>query len=224
MSSKSSSPPMAWVRAVVAAVAEQAVDVALVGDVDHRVDSGGEQLGVGGHVGAVPGGLVEDPGHLGDGFVVGPAAGADQVEQVLDLGVVGDDVALVVEVDQVVGVQPVAAVDAASSALMLRSANITPGMQSLVGVGGHDGVQALGGGGQVAVLLHVVEQVHAEVVEAQIGDRDAGADVLQFDDLVLQLAQLLPAERGVAGLLGEDVVVGGARRGRRSPCGSRPAP
>src|SRR5205814_7761364 len=49
----------------------------------------------------------------------------------------------------------------------------------------------------------------AEVVEAQVGDRDAGAHVLEFDYFVLQLAQLLLAEYRVAGLLGEHVVVGG---------------
>ena len=59
------------------------------------------------------------------------------------------------------------------------------------------------------MLLDVAEQVHAEVVEAEVGDGDAGADVLELDDLVLEPAELLLAERGVAGLLGEDVVVGG---------------
>ena len=72
-------------------------------------------------------------------------------------------------------------------------------------------MQALRGGGEVAVLLDVAEQVHAEVVETEVGDRDAGADVFEFDDLVLKLAELLLAERRVARFLGEDVVVGGGR-------------
>ncbi len=86
---------------------------------------------------------------------------------------------------------------------------MTPGRRPLLGVGRDDRVQALGRGGEVAVLLHVAEQVHAEVVEAEVGDGDARADVLELDDLVLELAELLLAEGGVAGLLGEDVVVGG---------------
>ena len=69
-------------------------------------------------------------------------------------------------------------------------------------------MQALRSGGEVAVLLDVAEQVHAEVVEPEVGDRDAGSHVLQLDDLVLEPAELLLAERGVARLLGEHVVVG----------------
>ena len=59
-------------------------------------------------------------------------------------------------------------------------------------------MQALRCGGEVAVLLDVAEQVHAEVVETEVGDGDAGADVLELDDLVLELAELLLAEGRVA--------------------------
>ena len=52
ISSKSSSPAMVWVRAVVVAAGEQAVEVAFVGDLDHRADRRGEQVGVRAHVGA----------------------------------------------------------------------------------------------------------------------------------------------------------------------------
>ena len=97
-----------------------------------------------------------------------------------------------------------------SSALTLRRAKSTPGRRPFVGVGGHDRVQALRRGGEVAVLLDVAEQVHAEVVEAKVGDRDAGADVLEFDDFVLEPAELLLAERCVAAFEREHVVVGGA--------------
>ncbi len=85
-----------------------------------------------------------------------------------------------------------------SPALTLRRAKSTPGRRPF-GVGGYDGVQALRGGGEVAVLLDVAEQIHAEVVEAEVGDGDAGVDVFEFDDLVLEPAELLLAECGVAG-------------------------
>jgi hypothetical protein len=52
------------------------------------------------------------------------------------------------------------------------------------------------------MLLDVIEQVHAEVVQAEIGDRDAGLHVLQLDDLVLQAPQLLLAVGDVVGLGG----------------------
>ncbi len=47
--------------------------------------------------------------------------------------------------------------------------------------------------------LDVVEQVHAEVVQAEVGDGDAGLDVFQLDDFVLQAAELLLAVGEVIG-------------------------
>ena len=58
--------------------------------------------------------------------------------------------------------------------LMFLSAKITPGGRPMVGFGGNDGVHAVRQAGEVAIRLDVVEQVHAEVVEAEVGDRDAG--------------------------------------------------
>ena len=62
---------------------------------------------------------------------------------------------------------------------------------------------------QFAVGLDVVEQVHAEVIQAQIGDGDTGLQILQLDDFFLQAAQLLLAVRHVVGLRGQHVVVAG---------------
>jgi hypothetical protein len=55
----------------------------------------------------------------------------------------------------------------------------------------------------------VVEQVHAEVVEAQVGDGHAGLQVFQLDHFLLQAAQLLLAVGHVVGLGGQHVVVAG---------------
>jgi len=41
------------------------------------------------------------------------------------------------------------------------------------------------------MVLEVVEQIHTEVVEAQIGDGNAGLDVFHVDDLLLEAAELL---------------------------------
>ena len=111
ISSKSSSAADGLGEGRRGAVGEEAVEVAFVGDLDHRADRRREQLGVLAHLGALAGRRVEDARDLGDRFVVRAAAGTDQVEQVLDLGVVGDHVAVVVEVDEVVRVEAVAAVD-----------------------------------------------------------------------------------------------------------------
>src|ERR1700730_14357807 len=69
---------------------EQAIDVALIGEVDHRADRIGEQVTVRAHFGPVASGSVENAAHLPCRLVTVPASGADQVEQVLDLGVIGD--------------------------------------------------------------------------------------------------------------------------------------
>ena len=132
----------------------------------------------------------------------------------LDLGVVGDHVAVVVEVDEVVRVQAVAAVDVLVGVDVAQRED-DPGLQALVGSAGTTACRPFGRGGEVAVLLDVPEQVHAEVVEAEVGDGDAGADVLELDDLVLELAELLLAEGRVADSLGR------GRCRRRWPRGRR---
>ena len=43
------------------------------------------------------------------------------------------------------------------------------------------------------MALDVVQQVHPEVVQAEIGNGDACLEVFQFDDFLLQTAQLLLA-------------------------------
>lgn len=121
----------------------------------------------------------------------------DEVEHVLDLGVVGDHVAVVVEVDEVVRVQAVPAVDCLVRVDVAQCEEDSR-VQANFRPCGHDGVQALGRRGEVAVLLDVAEQVHAEFIKTEVGDGNAGAHVLQFDYLVLELAKLFLAERGVA--------------------------
>lgn len=63
------------------------------------------------HVGAFIGRIVEDSTYVGDWFVVRPATRPDQIEKVLNLRMVGNDLALVVKVEEVVGVQAVSPVD-----------------------------------------------------------------------------------------------------------------
>ena len=63
--------------------------------------------------------------------------------------------------------------------------------------------------------LEVLRQVDAEVGERQVGDGDAGGEVLQVDDGVLELEQLLAAVLQVvhlvAGLLLDQVLLAGGR-------------
>ena len=91
-----------------AAASEEAVDVAFLGDIDHRVDRIGEQRRVLAHLRTLAGRGIEHADDFGDRLFVGSAADAQQVEEVLGFGVVRDDLALVVEVDEVVRVEPVA--------------------------------------------------------------------------------------------------------------------
>ena len=56
--------------------------------------------------------------------------------------------------------------------------------------------------------LEVAEQVHPEIVEAKVGDGDAGLEVFEFDDFVLEPAELLFAEDRRCPQ-GEEVVVAG---------------
>ena len=124
----------------------------------------------------------------------------------LHLGVVGDHVAGFVQVDEIVGVEAVAAVDAHVSVHVAKRKDDAR-LESLGPVGRDDGVQSLREGVEGAVLVDVPEQVHPEVVETEVGDGDTGADVLELDDLVLELAELLLAVGSVSTCRVEDVVV-----------------
>ena len=64
---------------------------------------------------------------------------------------------------------------------------------------------------QVAIRLHVVQQVHAEVIQTKVGDGDAGLEVFQFDHFVLQAAKLLLAIGNIVGTPVERIVVAGGR-------------
>ena len=65
--------------------------------------------------------------------------------------------------------------------------------------------------GQIAVGLDVIEQIHAEIVEPEVGDGDASLEVFQLDDFFLQPAQLLLTVGEVVGFAVEGVVVAGGR-------------
>ena len=77
---------------------------------------------------------------------------------------------------------------------------------------------------QVAVLLDVIQQVHAEVVQAEIGDGDAGLEVFHLDHFFLQAPQLLLAIGDVIRLPYSRRCRRRWRSRRRSPCGFQPAP
>ena len=81
------------------------------------------------------------------------------------------------------------------------------GMQALGRVGRDDCVQTLRGRVEVAVLLDVAEKVHPEVIEAKVSDGDTRSDVFEFDDLILEFAQLFFAVSGVRTGRVENVVV-----------------
>ena len=68
-------------------------------------------------------------------------------------------------------------------------------------------MQALGYACEVSVVLDVAEQIHPEVIEPEVSDRDTGAHVFKLDDLVLELAELFFAERRIGVFQAEDVVM-----------------
>ncbi len=57
------------------------------------------------------------------------------------------------------------------------------------------------------MLLDVAEKVHPEVIEAKVSDGDTRSDVFEFDDLILEFAQLFFAVSGVRTGRVENVVV-----------------
>ena len=79
----------------------------------------------------------------------------------------------------------------------------------------HHGIDAARKPVDVWVVAVVAHQVHAELVEAQVGDGHAARNVFQVHDLVAHLLELLAAVLQVPRLVGVDVVVvaGGRHNG-----------
>ena len=59
------------------------------------------------------------------------------------------------------------------------------------------------------MLRHVTDEIHAEIVEAEIGDGDPGFQVLHLDDFVLKASELFLAVGNFIGLRVERIVAAG---------------
>ena len=73
----------------------------------------------------------------------------------------------------------------------------------------NNSVEPVGHVSGLTMAFHIFQQVHAEVVQAQIRNRDAGFDVFQINDFILQTAELLLAISKVAALRGQHVFIAG---------------
>ena len=71
----------------------------------------------------------------------------------------------------------------------------------------NDGVYSEGGAVKAGVIFDVCQQIHAEVVEAQIHDGYAVRHFFKIDHFVLQALQLLAAVLQVTLLVGIDIIV-----------------
>lgn len=74
-------------------------------------------------------------------------------------------------------------------------------------VASYYGVDAGGQAVDVGVGAVIAHEVHAELVEAQVGDGDAARHIFQVDVLGAHLLKLPAAVVEIAGLAGVDVVV-----------------
>lgn len=153
------------------------------------------------HVLAVARGLVVRGAQLRIVFASALAQGAHQVEARLGLQMPVLHLPVVSHVHEVVGVNLVFAADV-DGVVHVPQYEQDAGIRSL-----HDGVDAGGHVLDVGILLVVFDQVHAEFVEAEVGDADAAFHILQVGDLGLHLFELLLAVGKVAVLILVDVVV-----------------
>ena len=95
------------------------------------------------------------------------------------------------DVDEVVRVQAVLLVQPkAQRGVEVAQGEDHAGLQATFWVCRYHGMQPVGHLAGFALRLDVPQQVHAEVVQTQVGDRNAGFQVFQFDHFFLQAAQL----------------------------------
>ena len=120
----------------------------------------------------------------------------------------GDDLAVFPDVNEVVGMEAVALVDV-HAVLAVAEGEERARHQAARGIGGDDGVHAVGRARWIAVLVHIADEIHAEIVEAEIGDGDPDFQVLHLDHLVLKAAELFFAVGDFVGFRIERVVTAG---------------
>ena len=207
------------------AAGEEAVEVLLLLHVDHGADRLCKQVGVGAPC-RRPSFVARLNGRYtsGSGSLRSLQAARARSSKLLHLGVVGDDVPVVREVDEVVRVQAVLLVDVHAIVAIAQREDDAGHEAHARGCAGTTACSPLGRLARSPYVFDVVEQVHAEVVEAEVGDGDAGLEVFQLDDFVLEPAELLLAVGDVVGSWRRAGCRRRWRRRRRSPCGSRRAP
>ena len=104
--------------------------------------------------------------------------------------------------------QPVLLVDVHAVVDVLQREDHT-GLQPERRLRRHNRMHAVGQMLEVAVLVDVVQKVHAEIVEAEVRDGDPGPHVLQLDHLFLEPLKLLLPVGDVAALGRQHIVIAG---------------
>ena len=111
MSLKSSSPAMVSTSAVVRPPVKEAVDVFVFLGVHHGANCLAEQAGIHLHLAPVVGGLTEQAANIGHRQALAFAGAAHQIEQAFDFGVIGNDLAVLADVDKVIGMEAIVLID-----------------------------------------------------------------------------------------------------------------
>ena len=110
-SSKSSNPAIVFVSAVVVFPGEKAVEVFVFLHINNGSNRLGKQTGIRRHVPPVVSGFIERPVRGGDWVWLVATGGTGKVEKLFHFGVLGDDLAIVPQVKQVIRMQAVLLVD-----------------------------------------------------------------------------------------------------------------
>ena len=114
---------------------------------------------------------------------------------------VANDFSVIAHKHQVEGVQLVLVLDVDALVHVFQHEDYS----GLVAV--NDGVYSEGGAVEAGVIFDVCQQIHAEVVEAQIHDGYAAAHFFKVYNLTLQSLKLLAAVLQVTLLVGIDIIV-----------------
>ena len=106
--------------------------------------------------------------------------------------------------------QPILLIDV-DSMIAVAQCEDDAGVQSHCGPGRDNRMHAIRHVSKVAIGFDIVQQVHAEVIQAEVGDGHTRFKVFQFDHLFLESPELLLAIRNFAAFCREDVVIAGGR-------------
>ena len=138
------------------ATGKEAVDILILLGIHHRADGLTQQVGVHRHLAPVVGGLTEQAANIRHRLALAFAGAAYQIEQPFDFRVIGDDFAILADINKIIRVQAIVLMDVDAFVPIAQREHNTR-RQAPRRIGGHHGIHTGWEISQIAIGFDVIQ-------------------------------------------------------------------